>query len=844
MAELTTTRPVADGFRLARFAATAMFGGVVCVSFAEGTTKMPSAPPVPPGREAWTFRDELARPERPPKFAAAANAIKGDFWVRNRISRCYFSPIKRPPFNRDELADDIDYYPEPYLARLRREGVNGLWITVEFEDLLAHPGHLAKLRATTERCAKHGIKIWLFAMEPKAVPAEDERCRRSPELFPCRHPWNPSARLWCPSDRRTLAYLHDSLRDIFRVAPKLGGLLSITHGERCCSCFSLLDALSEDGGRRLECPACRGKKPWELHYALAEACVGGMREVNPQAEMISWFYMPYATERRAQWVSEAARHLPDGVTLMANFESGIVRDQMGRSRIGGDYWLSAVGPSRPFAEVASAARSAGAPLGAKIQVCNSHECATVPFVPVPGLLYRKYRAMREMGVSTVLQCWYFGNYPGLMNEAAGLLSREAFADDELSFLKRLAAPHWGPDAALVADVWRRFSDAYAEYPLSNNMQYYGPFHAGVAWPLLPDVCLSPLGRTWMPLDPPSGDAIGECLENHTIEEASELASRMARGVQMRDASGRDVLDVLADRWKGDDERTLDIGVMKALACQFASGDDIFAFYRDRATAIYESRVRDDRAAALAALERMDVRVVREQRVTRRLLPLAEADSRLGFHSEAESHQYHPGKLRWRLGMLEWARTRIGEIKAKVAAGEAYPESDFERRAARCSADGSWTEGRSGMRFRSWVEGEGDIALEVKLPRDMSVFLITTDAAGASHCRKVSVKADGKVSACRDFEAARHLHKVVRQSSRETSDGRVVSFALAASGWENRPDRRPEWLQFVEDAEGRPGADQYNLVWPVLDHPDKGDWRLNVSPARGDVCGRLSWGKRK
>ena len=47
-------------------------------------------------------------------------------WLKNRISRCFFSPIKRPPFQRDELLDEIDYYPEAYLARLAREGADRL----------------------------------------------------------------------------------------------------------------------------------------------------------------------------------------------------------------------------------------------------------------------------------------------------------------------------------------------------------------------------------------------------------------------------------------------------------------------------------------------------------------------------------------------------------------------------------------------------------------------------------------------------------------------------------------------------------------------------------------------
>ena len=58
-------------------------------------------------------------------------------FIKRRISRCFFGPIKRPPAMRDELMDDVDYYPDQYLNRLAHEGVNGLWLTVEFRDLVA-----------------------------------------------------------------------------------------------------------------------------------------------------------------------------------------------------------------------------------------------------------------------------------------------------------------------------------------------------------------------------------------------------------------------------------------------------------------------------------------------------------------------------------------------------------------------------------------------------------------------------------------------------------------------------------------------------------------------------------
>ena len=115
-------------------------------------------------RAVYFFEDRLLASEAP---ALALGATERKPWVRNRITRCFFGPIKRPPFYRDELLDDIDYYPEAYLNRLAHEGVNGLWLTVEFLDLaetsfapkdVNAEKKLAKLRRTVARCRKYGIK--------------------------------------------------------------------------------------------------------------------------------------------------------------------------------------------------------------------------------------------------------------------------------------------------------------------------------------------------------------------------------------------------------------------------------------------------------------------------------------------------------------------------------------------------------------------------------------------------------------------------------------------------------------------------------------------------------------
>jgi hypothetical protein len=144
----------------------------------------------------------------------------------------------------------------------------------------------------------------------------------------------------------------------------------------------------------------------------------------------------------ADWVYEIPAHTPDGVILQFNFESGVHRTEFGKDLVGGDYWISTPGPSPRFERIAQVARENHTPVSAKIQTGTSHEVATVPYVPVPSLLYRKFAGMRRLGVSHTMLCWYFGNYPGLMNKAAGELSFEPFPENEDAFLTRLASIYW------------------------------------------------------------------------------------------------------------------------------------------------------------------------------------------------------------------------------------------------------------------------------------------------------------------------------------------------------------------------------------------------------------------
>jgi hypothetical protein len=658
-------------------------------------------------RAIFYVEDEMLRRRGP---SLGIGKIERRPVILRRISRCFFGPIKRPPKMRDELMDDVDYYPEQYLNRLAHEGVNGLWLTIEFRDLVSTAftpeagrdaaKRLAKLQRTVAACLRYGIRTYLFSIEPRAWDAESPLLKRHPELGGGK---TRDGRLqyFCPIPENSRKYLYDSVNTIFQSVPELGGLINISHGERPTTCLSALSAVGEG---RVNCPRCSRKQPWEILQASLSAMEQGMHAAAPEAELISWLYMPQARgpsrEGLANWVYEVPAHTPKGVILQFNFESGVKRTEFGREFVGGDYWISTPGPSDRFERVAKAAREKRTPVSAKIQTGTSHEVASVPYVPVPSLLYRKFAAMRRLGVSHTMLCWYFGNYPGLMNKAAGELSFEPFPQDENAFLNRLASLYWGQqDAATLVKAWRDFADGYQHYPLTNLFQYYGPMHDGPVWPLLLKPADAPLTPTWLLAStltrqpwPPSGDRVGESFkELLTLDETVELARRMSsaweRGIQ--------TLSSLESRFADQPERLLDIGVARALGIQFRSGYNILHFYRLR-----EQMARSEGPERLQMLQQLTAIVREELEQSHRLLALCERDSRLGFHSEAEGYKYFPEKIRWRMQQLRNVLAHdVPAVEKLIRANQplfpAYTGRNPAGPAARAiaSADTVWTSAR-------------------------------------------------------------------------------------------------------------------------------------------------------
>ena len=581
--------------------------------------------------------------------------------IRSRITRCFFSPINRPPKYGDELSDDIDYYPDEYLNRLMHDGTNGVWIYSRFSDLVpssvlssygkGHEARIAKLNRVIGKCARYGIGVYLFAIEPYCLdPADAAAC---PELAGNRG-WS-GRNVFCVHSPEGKAFCREMGKTLLTLAPGLAGIISITYGERPTSCTSLYPNITCPHEDRY--PGCLTQGCGRMLSEAVEALRSGVREVKPDCQVISWTYghRTWQFDEIREYVNSA----PADVMLMQNFDDMGYGEQLGRVRQCVDYWLSYTGPSDLFRITAEAAETAGKHMYAKMQVCCSHEIASVPYIPVPGILFRKYACARKLGVEGVMQCWYFGNYPSLMSKAAGELSfRDDFSDED-AFLTELAAITWGRSrAAKAVQAWKAFAAGYACYPMNVMFSYYGPMHDSVVWKLALEPKNYSLPRSWQTLDPIDGDRICESLLNgHTLDEALTLTGQMCSHWE----TGMEVLKTL----DADSADTAEqVSVAGALDLLLHSGRDILDFYRLRD--LLGRRIGDGQTV----LDRMETLVQTQLAYSRAMIPLCQADGRLGYHSEGEGYKFFPEKLTDRAEQLEeLLRTEFPAVRERLRKGE-------------------------------------------------------------------------------------------------------------------------------------------------------------------------------
>ena len=566
-----------------------------------------------PEEPRFAFAKKLTEPDPSISLAKAADS-RFDL----RLIFSYFADYGDP------LGDpEISSYPEGLLQRLAAQGVNAVWLHTVLRTLAKDPKYpefgdgserrIANLNKLVARAAKYGVKVYLYMNEPRAqVPAFFEKDGR--QEFRGVAQRDGTSYAMCTSHPEVRRWMRDALEQVFRQVPGLGGIFTITASENLTNCPSR--------GDHAKCPRCAKRSRAEIVAEVNNTLIEGMRRGNPDAEAVVWDWawpddaepeiIRLLDKRNCRFMTISERHVP---TCRGGVPSKT-----------GEYSISVVGPGTRATNFWHQARAAGLKTAAKVQAGATWEFASIPYLPTMDLVARHAFNLAHEDVDGVMLSWSLGCSPSPNLTAYRNITRSTKSPDE--FLDALAARLYGNAAApLARKAWTAFSKGFEEYPFSVGVLYNGPHHQGPANPLY----LKPTGYAATMVGIPYDD-LRRWRSIYPEQVYVGQMDKVADGFEKGCAAFESMLGACSPELLDNARR--EAGMFRAAYLHFKSSADQarFVMARDRRLKANTEQERD------AAGKEMRELVARELATAKALLPLVQADSRIGY--ECSNHYFY------------------------------------------------------------------------------------------------------------------------------------------------------------------------------------------------------------
>ena len=395
-------------------------------------------------------------------------------------------------------------FPDELLEGYGRRGINGIWFQAILYQLAPYPfapnlcegweKRLANLEALTHRAARYGIKVYLYINEPRNLPTsafENYPHLKGAEL---RKGWN----CLCSSQPETKQYMKDAMQTLCRKVPLLGGFINITQSEnRVLCCSQGIHTAEED-----LCPVCRKRKNSDVNAEAIQIMCDAVAEVAPQMKFFAWAWA---------WVQHLGKEdawnllhkLPKNAIVMQVSESQIQFERGGIHSFVRDYSISIVGPGDPAKEMWKTAREQGLEVAAKVQINNTWECSSVPYLPVYENVARHMQNLIDEGVEHMLLSWTLGGY---ISDNIKIASSYFFEEEcvKTDAYTTVLERNYGPYAEQVREAVSHFCRGFDEYPFNVWHAYRSPCNSGVANLLYPQPSGMKATMTGFPYDDMEG----------------------------------------------------------------------------------------------------------------------------------------------------------------------------------------------------------------------------------------------------------------------------------------------------------------------------------------------------
>ncbi len=549
--------------------------------------------------------------------------------------------VKREPLFSPRMTHsgwDLDQFPDSHLNLIAHYGFDSILVFVKGPDRTKFG--VLDFNDLIRRAAKFGLDVYFYSY-----------------LNSFKH----------PDDADAEDFFDKNFGRIFQHAPGAKGLILVGESTQFpskdpASHGGVADASNKANEGIADARSAPGWWPCSDYPQWLNAVKKAVRRYAPEADIVFWTY---------NWgrAPEAARiklieALPPDVSLEVTFEMFEQIKYPNHMAIVPDYTITFPGPGHYFTSEAAAASRRHLPLYTMANTAGTTwDLGVSPYIPTPQQWFKRFAALhdaqKKWQLSGLMESHHNGWYPSPVSECAKW-SFWSPDTDMNEILARIAQRDFGPEAApLAVAAWQLWSDAINTYTPGFDDQN-GPLRIGCAYPLVFHPCLYPHTEQHMkfPVTPNSIQGLNLVCPFYNPEQ-----------IYGQTACGRRVHEDIIFMSQAEQKWGQGVELMRqALAKVPESKLEIAGklagigeyFHHALRTLVHVKKwwvlnkkleIETDFDAAGRLMDEMTALAMAEAENVRGAIPLAEADSRLGWEPTMD-YMAGPWHLEWKLRQLD------------------------------------------------------------------------------------------------------------------------------------------------------------------------------------------------